>query len=373
MARHRLRLAVALAVRASRPAARPAKAILQLLLSPANTAFSGHLLLGILDPADELVAGERRDVLPGIERRGVADQRTAQIPWKLVDHAARHTLAAHRANPMPTRSSTSQSRRASEGHSERSPRPQLIHRPSRRAVHQPQPARWRPSRPGLSCPACQRPPSARRMRASRSGVSRGCCHVKGSVLSPLPDPGRRAAEYASTSVLYRLAIVATASISVDSTGQQILKGSHPDAAAYGESRIARQGRCDAEPVLHLLHERVASEDNAFGRTVGLGSHCSEDLFGSLGRFVALEFPYGWVHPAFRERRYRLGGQSGSGLAIEVELILVLRQLFTCRRYEQFEEPAPAGLGRPGRYLREPLESAPSGQQPRRQGCSEPGP
>src|ERR1700678_2151888 len=42
LARHRLRPAGALAVRASRPTARPAEAVLQLLLRPANTAFSGR-------------------------------------------------------------------------------------------------------------------------------------------------------------------------------------------------------------------------------------------------------------------------------------------------------------------------------------------
>jgi len=53
----RLLSAGALAVLAPWPAAGPTLAFLQLLLGPANAAFSGHLLLGILDPADELVAG----------------------------------------------------------------------------------------------------------------------------------------------------------------------------------------------------------------------------------------------------------------------------------------------------------------------------
>jgi hypothetical protein len=53
------------------PAAGPTLAFLQLLLGPADAAFSGHLLLGILDPADELVPGQRRDVLPSIECRRV--------------------------------------------------------------------------------------------------------------------------------------------------------------------------------------------------------------------------------------------------------------------------------------------------------------
>ena len=63
----------AFAVAAPRPAAGPTLAFLQLLLGSANAAFSSHLLLGIHDPADELVAGQGRDVLPGIECRGVGD------------------------------------------------------------------------------------------------------------------------------------------------------------------------------------------------------------------------------------------------------------------------------------------------------------
>ena len=69
----------AVAMIAPRPAAGPALAILQLLLGPANATFSGRLLLGILDPADELVARQGRDVLPGIECRGVGHQRLAQV------------------------------------------------------------------------------------------------------------------------------------------------------------------------------------------------------------------------------------------------------------------------------------------------------
>src|SRR5829696_4326940 len=64
-------LACAVAVLASRPAAGPALAFLQLLPGPPNTALPGGLLLGILDPADELVAGQWRDVVPGVECRRV--------------------------------------------------------------------------------------------------------------------------------------------------------------------------------------------------------------------------------------------------------------------------------------------------------------
>ena len=81
---------------ASWPAAGPTLAFLQLLLGPANAAFSGHLLLGILNPADELVTGQGRDVLPGIECRGIGDQRLTQVPWKPVHHPTGHSRAAHR-------------------------------------------------------------------------------------------------------------------------------------------------------------------------------------------------------------------------------------------------------------------------------------
>ena len=86
----------AFAVLAPWPAAGPTLALFQLFLGPANATCSGHLLLGILDPADELVAGQRRDVPPSIECCRVGDQRAAQICGKSVHHPARHSLAAHR-------------------------------------------------------------------------------------------------------------------------------------------------------------------------------------------------------------------------------------------------------------------------------------
>jgi len=85
----------ALAVLAPRPAAGPALTLLELLLSPPNPALSGRLLLGILDPADELVAGQRRDVPPGIECRGVGDERFPQVRGQFMHHPAGHSLAAH--------------------------------------------------------------------------------------------------------------------------------------------------------------------------------------------------------------------------------------------------------------------------------------
>jgi hypothetical protein len=87
----------ALAVLAAWPATGSTLALFELLLGAANAACARRRLLGILDPADELVAGQRCDVLPGIERRGVGDQRTPEVCWKLVHHPAGHSRGAHRA------------------------------------------------------------------------------------------------------------------------------------------------------------------------------------------------------------------------------------------------------------------------------------
>ena len=85
----------ALAVLAPWPTAGASLALLQLLLGPPDAALSGLLLLGLLDPADELVAGQRRDVLPGIERRGVGDQGLAQVTREFVHHPTGHSRTAH--------------------------------------------------------------------------------------------------------------------------------------------------------------------------------------------------------------------------------------------------------------------------------------
>jgi hypothetical protein len=80
---------------AARPATGPTLALFQLLLGPTNATFPRYLLLGILDPANEFVAGERRDVVPGIECGDVGDQRLAQVSWKLVHHPTGHSWATH--------------------------------------------------------------------------------------------------------------------------------------------------------------------------------------------------------------------------------------------------------------------------------------
>jgi hypothetical protein len=83
-------------MRAPRPATGPTLAFFQLFLGPADAAFSGSLLLGIFDPADELVAGQRRDVPPGIECDRVGDQRHTQVSGKLVHDPTRNSQVAHK-------------------------------------------------------------------------------------------------------------------------------------------------------------------------------------------------------------------------------------------------------------------------------------
>jgi hypothetical protein len=72
-----------------RPAAGPSHALLQLLLRPANTTLSGDLLFGLLDPANELIPGQRRDIRPGTEGHGVVDQGLTEVSWKLVHNPTR--------------------------------------------------------------------------------------------------------------------------------------------------------------------------------------------------------------------------------------------------------------------------------------------
>src|ERR1700759_1355840 len=85
----------ALAVLATRPAAGPAEAFLEFLLGPADAALSGRSLFGVIDPADELVARQGRDVLPSGQCRRIGKQRLAQVCGQLVHHSARSPVAAH--------------------------------------------------------------------------------------------------------------------------------------------------------------------------------------------------------------------------------------------------------------------------------------
>jgi hypothetical protein len=80
---------------ATRPATRAALTLFEFLLGSTNPPLASYVLFGVFDPTDELVSGERRDVLPRVECRSVADQSGAQIRWQFVDHAARYPLSAH--------------------------------------------------------------------------------------------------------------------------------------------------------------------------------------------------------------------------------------------------------------------------------------
>ena len=93
----RLLTAGALPMLASGPAARPTLSFFELFHGPADATFPGRPLLRIFHPADEFVAGQGCDVIPGIKSDGVGDQRRAQVPWKLVHDSAGHSGAGHSA------------------------------------------------------------------------------------------------------------------------------------------------------------------------------------------------------------------------------------------------------------------------------------
>jgi hypothetical protein len=59
--------AVALAVATPRPTTRSTLAFFELLSSSTNATFSRLHQLGVFDPANELVASQRCDVLPGVK------------------------------------------------------------------------------------------------------------------------------------------------------------------------------------------------------------------------------------------------------------------------------------------------------------------
>ena len=80
---------------AAGPATGPPHALLELFLGPADSTVPGYLLLGILDPADELVASERGDIPPCRKRQGALDQRPTKIGRKIVDDPRRHRRTAH--------------------------------------------------------------------------------------------------------------------------------------------------------------------------------------------------------------------------------------------------------------------------------------
>lgn len=78
---------------AAGPAAGPTHAFLELLLRTPDAALSGLLLFRVFDPTDELVAGERRDVVPRSERNGVSAKRLLKVDRERVNDTAGYGLA----------------------------------------------------------------------------------------------------------------------------------------------------------------------------------------------------------------------------------------------------------------------------------------
>ena len=101
--RRRALVTGALAVGATRPAARPTLAIGQFLSSPAYAAFAGDILFRILDPTDELIPRQRSDVLPRLEGHGVGDQRVAKVLRKSVHDPTGHSRRVHGATVVRSR------------------------------------------------------------------------------------------------------------------------------------------------------------------------------------------------------------------------------------------------------------------------------
>ena len=65
------------------------------LLRPSDSTCPGRGLLGVLDPADELIARNGRDVRPCLKCDRVRDERGPQVPWQPMHDATRHSFPAH--------------------------------------------------------------------------------------------------------------------------------------------------------------------------------------------------------------------------------------------------------------------------------------
>lgn len=78
---------VALTVGTAGPAAGPAHAVIKFLDGAANPALAGLLLLGAVDPADEFVARQHRDVEPGRLGGLVVCERCSKVVGQFVDLA----------------------------------------------------------------------------------------------------------------------------------------------------------------------------------------------------------------------------------------------------------------------------------------------
>jgi len=73
------------------PATRTTLTLLEFVQGDLEPTLTGGLLLSVLDPADELVAGKRCDVLPRPLCRWMGDQCAAQVQWQLMHHTTGNT------------------------------------------------------------------------------------------------------------------------------------------------------------------------------------------------------------------------------------------------------------------------------------------
>lgn len=80
---------------AAGPAAGTSDSFGQFRTSSLDATFSSLDKFGAFNPADPLVARERRDVVPGVESRRISRERLAQIGWQGVNRAARYVRVVH--------------------------------------------------------------------------------------------------------------------------------------------------------------------------------------------------------------------------------------------------------------------------------------
>ena len=85
----------AFTVLAAGPAAGSTLAFFEFFLGATDTTFSSRELFGILDPADEFVASQGRDVIPRRQRTGIGRQCPSQVRGQFVYDAAGHPWTAH--------------------------------------------------------------------------------------------------------------------------------------------------------------------------------------------------------------------------------------------------------------------------------------
>jgi hypothetical protein len=80
-------------VAAAGPAAWPAHSVLKFLLGSPDATGARLVLLRILNPTDELVAGKWSDVLPAVKGDLVTQQGLPQVSWEPVHNSAWDTCA----------------------------------------------------------------------------------------------------------------------------------------------------------------------------------------------------------------------------------------------------------------------------------------